>query len=106
LEEHVDQDLYSKLREIVLTYDERLKEAESNISAHAYMTKGACQISTCPDCLNDTVTDDPEKGIFCFFCYRPAGMVECVSCGQMVPIDDLDEMDNCLSCLDYRMSRF
>jgi hypothetical protein len=106
LEEHVDEVLYGKLRDIVMTYEERLREASERISSRQYMTKGDCKIGTCPNCSNETVLDDPEKGLFCFFCYQPAGMAECICCGELVPIDDLDEMDNCSVCLEYRISRF
>jgi hypothetical protein len=106
LEEHVDPVLYSRLREIVLTYEERLREANEHISSRKHRSKGDCNIAICPDCSNETVLDDPEKGIFCFFCYSPAGMAECKCCGELVPIGDLDELDNCSDCLDYRISRF
>ena len=55
LEEHVDEVLYGKLREIVMTYEERLREASERISSRQYMTKGDCKIGTCPNCSNETV---------------------------------------------------
>lgn len=75
LESFLDEKLYSKVREIILKYEERLREAEEEVSKLTTpRTKDdlcdPVDSALCPECCNYTVVIGTERGNYCFFVGR------------------------------------
>jgi len=103
LEEHLDDELYRNVREVILEYDERLAEAEREVNERTTpKTKDDLASPTysafCPECDNHTVVIETEKGDFCFFCLQEVSMAQCNWCGGYFSTNEVSDFNMCNDC--------
>ena len=108
LEEVLDDELYAKAREAILSYEELLEEAEAEVKRRTTPRRkddlgNMPDTATCPDCDNETVVIGTELGDYCFFCRADLVMELCPSCGQYAPPDYFDGLAVCRDCFEQRV---
>ncbi|MFL6236214.1 MAG: hypothetical protein ACJ76N_23985 [Thermoanaerobaculia bacterium] len=102
LEEH---EQYAAVRDVVLSYDERLADAIKQIEREAGTPmsrrehRGAKPaVVECPICGHETLLRESERGDFCFFCHQEVPLEECDNCGSFVASGVIDNMGLCDIC--------
>lgn len=110
LESFLDEKLYSKVREIILKYEERLREAEEEVSKLTTpRTKDdlcdPVDSALCPECCNYTVVIGTERGNYCFFCRKEQELSQCEWCSGYFPKEEINEFDMCDDCLTERLEK-
>ena len=110
LEEVLDDELYAKAREAILSYEERFNEAtaevEQRTTPHTKDDLGNMpDTATCPDCDNETLVIGTELGDYCFFCRAEFTMEQCSSCSEYAPPDNFDGLAVCQGCFEYTVGR-
>jgi hypothetical protein len=113
LEDHLDEDIYTQARKVILDYDERLSDAKKKIQEIIENGKGHSDVdkihtSTCPICRNHTVVINSDKGDFCFFCYEEIDieyeeLKKCDCCLNYFIDDEMSGCGYCLECLDAQI---
>ena len=108
LESAINDDcLYDKVREIILSYEERLKEAEEEVSKRTSPDPSdPTYIGTCPECGTETIVIGTDKGDYCFLCRESFEFETCDYCGEYFPQDEINEFGNCDDCFNHRMEKF
>lgn len=106
-----DDDLYDKVRGLILSYEERLKEAEEEVAQRTTpVTKDdLCDptySATCPDCGTETIVIGTDKGDYCFLCRENFEMETCDYCGGYFSQDEINEFGNCDNCFNHRMEKW
>jgi len=109
LDEVLDDELYAKAREAILSYEERLNEARAEVDLLTTPRRkddlgNMPDSATCPDCDNETLVIGTELGDYCFFCRAEFTMEQCPSCSEYFPPDDFDGLAVCRGCFEYRVS--
>ena len=110
IEEYLDHDTYSRVREIILKYEERLEEAKAEVEKLTTpITKDdLCAMqdaAICPECGNETVVIGTKKGNYCYFCRMPQDLSQCDRCGRYFPPCEINEFENCDDCFTERLDR-
>lgn len=112
MEDHLDVEIYKKMREIILEYEVRLTEAEEKVKEEttAYTKDDLCSITcstSCPECGNDTVVVDGKKGDFCYFCYKEVDISQCERCQGYFPSNEIEEVRSfCENCEKEAFDKF
>lgn len=91
---------YSKVLEAILSYKERVERAFAETRAQGGL------IVCCPDCGEDTVAIDSDRGHFCFLCHEEQYLEECEQCGEYVEATEIAEIGMCSDCRDNILSRW
>ncbi len=114
LEEHLDEDIYTQVRKVILDYDERLSDAKMKVQEIIEKHKDVSSVdpihtSTCPECRNHTVVIESDKGDFCFFCYEEIDITsedleQCGCCLNYYLDDEMSGCGDCLECVDEQLS--
>jgi hypothetical protein len=103
LEDHLDNDVFPKVRDIILQYNEKLAEAEEEIKKRTTpkskddLCNPTCS-GDCPICGNHSVVIGTERGDFCFFCHTKVSMKECDFCGAYFGSESINELGMCEYC--------
>lgn len=111
LESFLDDELYRNIREIILKYEERLKEAEEEVARLTTPRSkddlcNPVESALCPECGNYTVVIGTEKGDFCFFCRKEQELSQCEWCGGYFPEDEINDFNMCDDCFADRFEKW
>lgn len=114
LDEHLDEDIFTQVRKVILDYDERLSDAKMKVQEilkkhEENSALGVIHTCTCPECRNHTVVEDSDKGDFCFFCYEEIDissedLQQCGCCSNYYLNDEMSGCGDCLECVDEKLS--
>jgi len=101
---------YRRARELILAFEERLREAEANVATYVESIDPKERIlhttATCPECGNETLMIDSPNGDYCSFCEDEQCVGACVTCGEYFAPEELEGVGVCSSCLAERFSRW
>jgi hypothetical protein len=107
LEEHIDEELWNNIREIVQSYEERLKEAEEIIKRDYTPRKdeGGIFPTTCPQCFNQTLVIETRNKGYCVFCRETFEIEQCQWCSEYFYPSDINEIGMCEKCMEERWEK-
>jgi transcription elongation factor Elf1 len=101
---------YRQARDLILEFEERLRDAEAELSTRIMMTDPKERIlhptATCPECGNDTLMIDTPDGDYCYFCEDEQTVRMCDICGEYFDPEALEGIGICSSCISNQMSRW
>jgi ribosomal protein S27AE len=101
---------YRQARDLILEFEERLREAEAEVSTRVMMTDPKEHIlhstATCPECGNDTLMVDTSDRDYCYFCDDEQTVRMCDICGEYFAPEALEGIGICTSCISNRISRW
>ena len=101
---------YTQARNLILEYEERLREAKAELSTAVMMTDPKERIlhptATCPECGNDTLVIDTPDGDYCYFCQGEQAVRMCDVCGEYFDPEALEGIGICSSCISNQISRW
>lgn len=90
---------YRKVLEAILSYKERVERALAEATAQGG------RIVCCPDCGEETVAIDSDRGPFCFLCHEEQDLEECEQCGEYVEAAEVFEIGICSDGRDNILSQ-
>lgn len=104
LEDHLDSKMYAQVRDTIFKYQELLEAAIREVEKYrpARLKDELCDkwLVRCPDCYENTLVLETERGIFCFLCNEEKSVEECPRCGEYVDSCEFDDLAICGNCFD------
>ena len=110
LEDHLPPKLFNEAKRLILSYEELVRRAESDVASVMYRfdakEQSMMEVATCPECGNETLLigagEEEDK---CYFCDEHVAVSACSECGAYYGPDELIGSGICENCFDYKVSR-